>query len=55
MSAPIRKTIKKIAKAVHKEHKKAVAHVIHTHKKRPHPEYGTSKLEERFAKNFWIS
>lgn len=45
MAQPIKKTLPKPLKKVKKK-------TVQQKKKRSHPEYGTSKLEERFAKNF---
>ena len=45
MIQPVRKTIK-----VKKE--KSVKRIVKQPNKRKHKEYGTSKLEERFAKEF---
>lgn len=47
MVAPIKKTSKKVAKTIPKKKK-----TLQQRKPRKHKEYGTSKLEEKFAQNF---
>lgn len=49
MAQPIKKDIKKVAKKIPKKKREGVAL---QKKKRKHPEYGTSKLEEKFAHEF---